>query len=88
MPAVRGRAARASCPSCGARFPSAFQVECEECGEPVRDPELFGTKIRKTRQVGAGPCNAACGGELQNIVPTMPAKRIRVTVSSSVISRL
>ena len=38
---------RAHCPSCGARFPSAFQVECEECGTEVRPPELFGGRIRK-----------------------------------------
>ena len=38
---------RRRCPSCGARFPSAFQVECEECGAEVRPSELFGTPIRK-----------------------------------------
>jgi predicted RNA-binding Zn-ribbon protein involved in translation (DUF1610 family) len=38
---------RSRCPSCGARLPSAFQVECEECGAEVREPELFGTRIRK-----------------------------------------
>ena len=35
------------CPSCDARFPSAFQVVCEECGAEVRSPELFGGPIRK-----------------------------------------
>jgi predicted amidophosphoribosyltransferase len=39
---------RSSCPACGARFASAFAVECERCGELLRDPELFGTPIRKT----------------------------------------
>jgi hypothetical protein len=38
---------RSRCPECGARFPSAFQVECEECGAEVRPPQLFGTPIRK-----------------------------------------
>jgi hypothetical protein len=38
---------RTRCQSCGARFPSAFQVECEECGAEVRAPELFGGRIRK-----------------------------------------
>jgi hypothetical protein len=38
---------RHHCPACGARFPSAFQVECEECGTDVRPRELFGTPIRK-----------------------------------------
>ncbi len=35
------------CPSCGARFPSAFQVECEQCGAGIRPRELFGGPIRK-----------------------------------------
>jgi hypothetical protein len=38
---------RRRCPACGARFPSAFQVDCEDCGAEVRPPELFGTPIRK-----------------------------------------
>ena len=38
---------RHRCPACGARFPSAFLVECEECDAEVRPPELFGTPIRK-----------------------------------------
>ncbi len=35
------------CPSCGARFPSAFQVECEECEAQIRPDTLFGGPIRK-----------------------------------------
>jgi predicted RNA-binding Zn-ribbon protein involved in translation (DUF1610 family) len=38
---------RHRCPSCNARFTSAFTVECEACGEDVRPRELFGTPIRK-----------------------------------------
>jgi predicted nucleic acid-binding Zn ribbon protein len=38
---------RHRCPACGAPFPSAFQVECEECGGEVRPRELFGGPIRK-----------------------------------------
>lgn len=38
---------RSRCPSCDARFPSAFQVVCEECGAELRPPELFGTPIRR-----------------------------------------
>jgi hypothetical protein len=38
---------RRLCPACGARFPSAFLVECEECGEAVRSADLFGGAIRK-----------------------------------------
>lgn len=38
---------RHRCPSCGARFRSAFVVECESCGTGVRPAEQFGTAIRK-----------------------------------------
>jgi len=37
----------ARCPVCDARFASAFTVACNECGTQVRDPELFGTRIRR-----------------------------------------
>ena len=39
---------RAQCPACGARFASAFAVECEVCGAELRPPEQFGVKIRKS----------------------------------------
>jgi predicted RNA-binding Zn-ribbon protein involved in translation (DUF1610 family) len=35
------------CRACRAPFSSMFAVDCESCGEPLRDPELFGTKIRR-----------------------------------------
>jgi rRNA maturation endonuclease Nob1 len=38
---------RSRCPGCGARFDSAFSVECASCGGPLRPRELFGTPIRK-----------------------------------------
>jgi hypothetical protein len=38
---------RARCPACAARIASAFAVECEDCGAPVRPAELFGGPIRK-----------------------------------------
>lgn len=38
---------RHRCPSCSARLPSAFQVECEDCGAELRPNELFGVPIRK-----------------------------------------
>ena len=38
---------RARCPACGARFSSAFAVECEACGGELRPNEQFGVKIRK-----------------------------------------
>jgi predicted amidophosphoribosyltransferase len=41
---------RFSCPECGARFSSAFAVECEACGGALRASELFGIPIRKQRR--------------------------------------
>ncbi len=38
---------RSLCPACGARFSSAFAVDCEACGGPLRSPEQFGVRIRK-----------------------------------------
>jgi predicted nucleic acid-binding Zn ribbon protein len=38
---------RARCPECGARFSSAFAVECEACGVELRPLEQFGVKIRR-----------------------------------------
>jgi RNase P subunit RPR2 len=37
----------ARCRACGARIPSAFAIECEECGDPLRPDEGFGSRIRK-----------------------------------------
>jgi predicted RNA-binding Zn-ribbon protein involved in translation (DUF1610 family) len=37
------------CPSCNARFDSAFAVECDQCGGQLRPSELFGAPIRKPR---------------------------------------
>ena len=42
-----GGATRHRCPACSAPFPSAFAVECEECGAEVRPPEVLGVRIRK-----------------------------------------
>ena len=39
---------RSRCPACAARFSSAFAVECEACGEPLRAAEQFGVPIRKS----------------------------------------
>ena len=35
------------CPACSAPFASTFAVDCEECGQALRDPELLGMRIRK-----------------------------------------
>ncbi len=38
---------RSRCPGCGDRFSSAFAVECEGCGAPLRPPDLLGLRIRR-----------------------------------------
>jgi DNA-directed RNA polymerase subunit RPC12/RpoP len=35
------------CPACSAPFSSTFAVECEQCGTQLREPELFGVRIRR-----------------------------------------
>ena len=42
-----GGETRNRCPACEARFPSAFAVDCEECGAPIRPAEVLGVRIRK-----------------------------------------
>jgi rRNA maturation endonuclease Nob1 len=42
-----GGETRHRCPACEAPFPSAFGVECEECGAAIRPPEVLGVRIRK-----------------------------------------
>jgi hypothetical protein len=38
---------RSRCPSCDARFSSAFAVTCESCNAELRPPEQFGVRIRR-----------------------------------------
>jgi hypothetical protein len=38
------------CPSCDAPFSSIAAVECEECNEPLRANELFGSPIRREKK--------------------------------------
>jgi predicted RNA-binding Zn-ribbon protein involved in translation (DUF1610 family) len=35
------------CAACNEPFSSTFAVECESCGGLLREPELFGTRIRR-----------------------------------------
>ena len=35
------------CPVCSAPFSSTFTVDCESCAAQLREPELFGTRIRR-----------------------------------------
>ena len=35
------------CAACNAPFSSAFAVDCEACGKPLRDGELLGLRIRR-----------------------------------------
>ncbi len=38
---------RSRCRACGARFSSAFAVDCEMCGAPLRPATQFGVRIRR-----------------------------------------
>ena len=38
------------CKECGAAFSSIASVDCEECGEALRDDELFGSPIRRAKK--------------------------------------
>jgi hypothetical protein len=38
------------CPSCSSPFASTFAVSCEECGGPLRAPEVHGMRIRRRVQ--------------------------------------
>jgi len=38
------------CPACSAPFSSAFAVDCEACGGPLRAAELHGLRIRRERR--------------------------------------
>jgi hypothetical protein len=38
---------RSRCPACAARVSSAFAVECEDCGAPLRPAHALGVRIRK-----------------------------------------
>jgi len=37
------------CPACDSPFASAFAVDCEACGAPLRPAEVHGTRIRRAR---------------------------------------
>jgi predicted RNA-binding Zn-ribbon protein involved in translation (DUF1610 family) len=41
------------CKKCNAGFSSIAVVDCEECGEPVRKDELFGSKIARSPRRGS-----------------------------------
>jgi ribosomal protein S27E len=43
-----GQGLRSRCPACGARFSSAFAVDCEQCGAALRPNEQLGLRIRRT----------------------------------------
>lgn len=36
-----------SCHACGAPIVSLMGITCRECGQPLREPELFGVEIRR-----------------------------------------
>jgi hypothetical protein len=36
-----------ACPACGAAIVSMMGIACRECGQPLREPSLFGIEIRR-----------------------------------------
>ncbi|MER3409008.1 MAG: hypothetical protein C4305_03455 [Thermoleophilia bacterium] len=44
-----GGEVRARCAACQARFSSAFAVDCEACGAPLRPSAVSGIPIRRER---------------------------------------
>ena len=41
-----------ACPACQAPIVSLMGIACRECGEPLREPELFGVEIRRKPERG------------------------------------
>jgi predicted amidophosphoribosyltransferase len=41
-----------ACPACEAPIVSLMGIACRECGEPLREPELFGVEIRRKPEKG------------------------------------
>jgi hypothetical protein len=48
----------AACPACGEPIVSLMGVSCRECGEPLREPVLFGVEIRRKGERIAAPVDA------------------------------
>jgi ribosomal protein S27E len=42
-----GGETRHRCPACRAPIPSAFAIECEDCGAALRPSEILGVRIRR-----------------------------------------
>jgi ribosomal protein S27E len=42
-----GGETRHRCPACRAPIPSAFAIECEDCGAALRPAEVHGVRIRR-----------------------------------------
>jgi len=47
-----------ACPACGEPIVSLMGVSCRECGEPLREPVLFGVEIRRKGERIAVPVDA------------------------------
>src|SRR2546421_12446756 len=43
-----------ACPACDAPIVSLMGITCRQCGEPLRDAELFGVEIRRKPEKVAG----------------------------------
>lgn len=53
-----------ACGACGAPIESLMGVTCRACGEPLRDPELFGVEIRrKPERVSTGAVDSRASSD-------------------------
>ena len=51
-----------ACPACEAPIVSLMGIACRECGEPLREPELFGVEIRRKPEKAPIRAAAVDGG--------------------------
>ena len=51
-----------ACPACQAPIVSLMGIACRECGEPLREPELFGVEIRRKPEKAPIRAAAVDGG--------------------------
>jgi predicted amidophosphoribosyltransferase len=53
-----------ACGACGAPIESLMGVTCRACGEPLREPELFGVEIRrKPERVASGAVDSRASSD-------------------------
>jgi len=51
-----------ACHACGAPIVSLMGIACRECGEPLREPVLFGVEIRRKPENGPSVTHSVDSG--------------------------